>query len=85
LEQAEKKLTGGEPESNSLESEQGKLLGKAVVKHQGKLGWLKVSIEGGVTAIPFIHKGIDWLEQKIPGDQKAWAQLAKDAVEKIKL
>ena len=83
--EASVKNVGFEVSEKNIDIVEGELQGKVVVKHQGQIGWLKVSVEGGVSALPFLNKGIDWLEQKIPGDQKVWAQLAKDAVAKIKL
>jgi hypothetical protein len=81
----EKKLVGVEIEEKSIEIKDSQLVGKIALKHQGKIGGLKITLEGDVSAVPFINKGIDWLESVIPGDQKAWAQLAKEAVAKIKL
>ena len=79
------KNVGIEISDKSVELKDGELVGKIVGHHQGQSGWLKVSVEGGISALPFINGAIDWLEAKIPGDQKAWASLAKDALSKIKL
>lgn len=81
----ENKLVGFELVKKELDIVNGELVGEAEGKHVGKLGWLSVSIKGGFSAIPVIHKGIDWLEKKIPGDQTAWAGILKDAVSKIKV
>ncbi len=80
----EKKLVGLEIVEKDLDIVNGELVGKGAVKHVGKIGWFKLSLEGGVSALPFINKGIDWIEEKIPGDQKIYAQALKDAVAKIK-
>lgn len=80
-----KELVGFEISEKSIDLNEGKLIGKAVGNHVGKLGFLKITVEGGFSAIPLLSKGIDWLEEKIPGDQKALAALAKDALAKIKL
>lgn len=63
----------------------GEVVGKVSGQHVGQLGSLKITLEGKFSALPLINKGIDFLEAKIPGDQKIYAQLLKDAVAKIKL
>lgn len=81
---SEEKLVGLEVESKSLDLVDGDLVGKASVKHQGKIGYLKISVEGGISALEFVNKGIDFLEEKIPGDQKIYAALIKEQIAKIK-
>lgn len=63
----------------------GEMVGKLAVKHQGQLGWLKLSLEGAFSAKPFIDTAIDWIEKKIPGDQTGLAGVLKSALGNIKL
>lgn len=72
-----------ENESVSLEGES--LVAKADLVHEGKLGGIKISIVGHAKFIPAIEKGIDKLEEIIPGDQSAIAAMLKTAVRNIKI
>jgi len=80
----EKELKGFEIEEKKLDLVDGELIGKVTGKHQGKIGFIKISIEGGIGALAFINKGIDFLEEKIPGDQKLYAEIIKEQIAKIK-
>lgn len=81
----EKDLVGIEVESKSITLEGDNLVGKVAAKHVGKIGYLKLSIEGGIEFKPLAYKAIDFVEQKIPGDQTAFAAIAKAAIDKIKI
>lgn len=82
---SDKELVGFDLTEKDIDLVNGEVVGKVAAKHQGKLGWLKVSVEGGFSALPLVNKAIDFIEEKIPGDQKIYAQMLKDAVAKIKL
>jgi hypothetical protein len=79
------KNVGFEISEKKIDLEGGEVVGKIAGTHVGQLGSLKITLEGKFSALPLINKGIDFLEAKIPGDQKVYAQLLKDAVAKIKL
>ena len=80
----EKELKGFEVVEKDLDLVDGELIGKIAGKHQGKIGSIKISVEGSISALEFINKGIDFLEEKIPGDQKLYAQIIKEQIAKIK-
>jgi hypothetical protein len=81
----QKELVGFKLSDESVSLEGQDLVGKAVVSHQGKIGSLKVTFEGKVEFIPMVNRGIDWLEQKIPGDQKFIAESLKAAIANLKI
>ena len=74
----------------AIENEQVKLEGEDIVGsvdlvHQGKLGGVTINIKGNFKLIPLVEKGIDKLEEIIPGDQKGIAETLKLAVRSIKI
>ena len=62
----------------------GNLVASGAVTHQGQYGYLKLRLEGSFSLKPFIHKAIDWLEEKVPGDQTVIATILKTSVDNIK-
>ncbi len=81
----DKKLVGFEVVGQSIALEGQDVVGSIAAQHVGKLGSLKVSVEGKFEFIPLINKGIDKLEELIPGDQKGIAAMLKTAVSQIKI
>lgn len=89
----ENKLVGIDLDEKSVEIVGQDLVGKLSAVHQGKIGSLKLTLEGKIEFIPFAHssidKVIDWAEKKIPGDQTVVAEgiktTLKSLVSKIKL
>jgi len=81
----EQKLVGVELTNKSVELEGENLVGKVGAQHIGKIGYLKVNIEGGIQFKPLAYQAIDFIEKKIPGDQTAFAAIAKSAIDKIKI
>lgn len=82
---SEKKLVGLEIADESISLEDQNLVGKASLNHVGKLGSVKLTIEGKFELLPLVNAGIDKLEALIPGDQSFFAAMAKEAVSKIKI
>lgn len=80
-----KKLVGLDIQDESIALEGQDLVGKVSAVHQGKIGSMKLTIEGKLEFLPLVNKGIDLLEQVIPGDQKAVAEMLKTAVANIKI
>lgn len=70
-------------ESVRLEGES--LVASADMVHQGKLGGIKIKVEGSFKFIPLVEKAIDKLEEIIPGDQKSIAETLKGAIKLIKI
>jgi hypothetical protein len=89
----EQKLVGIELVEKNVDVVGQDIIGKVAVKHQGKIGFLKLTLEGGIEFIPFANKAIDatvdFLEKKIPGDQTLAAEglklTLKSYLSKIKL
>jgi hypothetical protein len=81
---AKVKNIGLELVEKDIDLVEGELVGTATVKHQGQLGWLSLKLEGGFSARPLLFKGIDWLEEKIPGDQTIIASMLKTTINNIK-
>lgn len=81
----EKELKGLEIENEQIKLEGEDIVGSVDLVHQGKLGGLTISIKGNFKLIPLLDKGIDKLEQIIPGDQKAIAESLKGAIRLIKI
>lgn len=81
----EPELKGFEIENKSVKVEGQDVVGSVDLVHVGKIGSLKVNIEGKFQLIPLVEKGIDKLEAIIPGDQKAMAEMLKNAIKLIKL
>lgn len=79
------KLVGVELTNKSIELEGENLVGKVGAQHVGKIGYLKINVEGGIQFKPLAYQAIDFVEQKIPGDQTAFAAIAKAAIDKIKI
>lgn len=67
------KNIGLELMKKEIDLEDGNLVGRAAVRHQGQLGFLKLTLEGSFTLRPLLHRAIDWAEKKIPGDQTLFA------------
>lgn len=82
---AEKKLVGFEVVDQSVALDGQDVVGKVSAQHVGKMGSLKVTLEGKFEFLPLVNKGIDKLEELIPGDQKVIASILKDQVAKIKI
>lgn len=80
-----KELVGLEVVEKSVALEGQDLVGKVAAQHVGKIGSLKVSVEGKFGFLPLVNAGIDKLEELIPGDQKAIAAMLKSAVAQIKI
>ena len=80
-----KELKGFAVENESIKVEGLDLVGNVDLVHVGKIGSIKVKIEGNFELIPMVHKAIDKLEELIPGDQKAMAEMLKNAIKLIKL
>lgn len=83
--QEEKKMVGIEVVEKSIGLEGSDIVGKAAVQHVGKIGSLKLTLEGKFEFLPLINKGVDMLEKLIPGDQTLFATMAKEAISKIKI
>lgn len=83
--EGEKQLVGVDLESKSLKLEGQDLVGEVSAKHVGKIGWVRVKLEGGIQFLPLVNKAVDKLEELIPGDQKSIAAALKLAVSNIKL
>lgn len=81
----EKEYKGLEVENPSLVLKEENLVGAVELVHQGKIGGIKIKIEGKAKFIPMVEKAIDKLEEIIPGDQKAVAEMLKAAVKNIKI
>lgn len=81
----EKEYKGLEIENPSLALKEENLEGALDLVHQGKIGGIKIRIEGHAKFIPMVEKAIDKLEEIIPGDQKAVAEMLKTAVKNIKI
>lgn len=89
---SEKKLVGLELVEKSVDIVGQDIVGKAAVQHVGKLGSLKLTLEGKFEFIPLASKAIDtavdFVEKKIPGDQTLYAEglkgTLKTALSKIK-
>lgn len=84
-ESQEQKLVGVEIVSKSVKLEGENVVGAVAAQHVGKLGFVKITLEGGFQLLPLVGKGIDKLEELIPGDQKVLAQMAKTALMNIKI
>ena len=82
---SEKKLVGFEVVDESIALEDESLVGKVAVNHVGKLGSVKLTLEGKFELLPLVYAGIDKLEAIIPGDQTLFASMAKEAISKIKI
>lgn len=72
-------------ENEQIKLEDENIVGSVDLVHQGKLGGLTVNIKGNFKLMPMLEKGIDKLEELIPGDQKAVASMLKSAVRQIKI
>lgn len=81
----EKQLVGFEVSEKSISLDGQDIVGKASAYHVGKIGSLKVSVEGKFEFIPFVNKAVDKLEELIPGDQKAIAEVLKATIANIKI
>lgn len=81
----EKEYKGLEIENPSLALKEENLVGALELVHQGKIGGIKIKIEGQAKFIPMVEKAIDKLEEIIPGDQKAVAEMLKAAVKNLKI
>ena len=81
----ENELKGFEVANESIKLEGESLVGSVDFIHQGKLGGLKVNVEGNFKFIPLVEKAIDKIEAIIPGDQSAIAAMLKNAVKLIKI
>jgi len=81
----EKKLVGIEIVEKSIDVVGDDLVGKVAAEHKGKIGSLKLTLEGSLEFKPIAYSVIDFVEKKIPGDQTAFAAIAKAAVDKIKI
>lgn len=80
--EAEKKLVGVEVVAPAVKLEGQDVLGSVGLQHVGKIGWVKLKLEGAISAKPLLFKAIDKVEEWIPGDQKIIAAGAKAAIEK---
>lgn len=76
---------GIEIENPKVELKDENLVGSVDLVHEGKIGGLKVSISGHAKFMPALEKAIDKLEEIIPGDQKAIAEMLKTAIKSIKI
>lgn len=83
--QEEKKMVGVEVVDKSIGLEGQDIAGRVAVQHVGKIGSVKLTIEGKFEFLPLINKGIDQIEKMIPGDQTLFATMAKEAISKIKI
>jgi lipase chaperone LimK len=81
----EKALVGIEVTEKSVKLEGQDLVGAVSAHHVGKIGSLKVSFEGRFEFLPLANKAIDKLEELVPGDQKAIAQILKSTLASIKI
>jgi hypothetical protein len=81
----EKQLVGIEVTDKTLKLEGQDLIGVLNAQHVGKVGSLKLTVEGKFELLPFVNTAIDKLEELIPGDQKMIAGLLKSAVAQIKI
>lgn len=82
--EAEIKNIGFEISKPDIDLVNGEVIGSVSGKHVGQLGELEISIKGKFSALPFINKGIDFIEKKIPGDQSVLAASLKGLVASIK-
>lgn len=78
----EKKLVGFEIEDSKIDLKGENVVGSVKAVHVGKIGKLSLTLEGELSAKPLIYKLVDVLEKAIPGDQSAWANIAKAAIDK---
>lgn len=78
-------LVGLEVVEKSVALEGQDLVAKVAAQHVGKIGSLKVSVEGKFEFLSLVNKAIDKIEEIIPGDQKAVASLLKGAISQIKI
>lgn len=82
---AEKKMVGVEIVGKSLSLEGQDVVGSIAAQHVGKIGSVKLTLEGKLEFLPLVNKGIDAIEKLIPGDQTLFANMAKEAVSKLKI
>ena len=81
----EKEYKGFEVENESIAIEGESVVGKVDLVHQGKIGGIKITIEGKAEFFPLVDKAIDKLEQIIPGDQTDVTSMLKTALRSIKI
>lgn len=78
-------MKGLEIENPKIELKEENLIGSVDLVHEGKIGGIKVNISGYAKFIPMLDSAIDKLEEIIPGDQKAVAEMLKAALKNIKI
>lgn len=81
----EKELVGFKVEKPDIKLEGENLIGAVEANHVGKIGHIKIKVEGGFQFLPLVNKAVDKLEELIPGDQKAIAGMIKAAISQIKI
>lgn len=81
----EKEYKGFEVENEKISIEGESVVGKVDLVHRGKIGGIKITIEGDAEFFPLVDKAIDKLETLIPGDQTAAANMIKSALRAIKI
>jgi len=73
-----KDLVGIKLVDKSIDLEGQDIVGKVALAHVGKLGKLKLTLEGSFELMPLANKAIDssvdFIEKKIPGDQTFMAE-----------
>lgn len=79
--EVEKKLVGVEIVDKKIAVVGTDLVGVVSAQHIGKIGKLKLTLEGSLEFIPFAEKAIDsavnFVEKQIPGDQTLAAEAVK--------
>lgn len=81
----DKEYKGFEVENEKISIEGESVIGKVDLIHRGKIGGIKITVEGDAQFFPLVDKAIDKFEQIIPGDQTAVASMLKSALRSIKI
>lgn len=76
---------GLEVENPKIELINEDFVGSVNLVHVGKIGGIKINISGHAKFFPILEKAVDKLEEMIPGDQKAIAEMLKSALKSIKI
>jgi ethanolamine utilization microcompartment shell protein EutS len=74
---SEQELVGVEAKDLKFDIEGGHAVISGTVEHVGKVGSVEIALKAKLNATPVINKVVDAIEEVVPGDQKALAEMLK--------
>jgi ethanolamine utilization microcompartment shell protein EutS len=74
---SEQELVGVEAKDLKFDIEGVHAVISGTVEHVGKVGSVEIALKAKLNATPVINKVVDAIEEVVPGDQKALAEMLK--------